>query len=296
MCKVQSLNDMNKLGPVHVGGSNSTRIMGIINTSPESFYKRSVYSKKEISKAARKMEEDGADFIDVGGMSTAPYLKTIIPEKTEIERVTKAINIIQNVSNLPISIDTCRASVAKAAFDLGVEILNDVTGLQYDKNMLSLLQDHAPSVVLCAYSKKQISGNVMTQTRKLLQNSISIAVKSGISKNKIVVDPAIGFFRKKAKGIFFTKINSNWVKRDIAIIQNLRSVKLGHPLLVSVSRKSFIGSLLDEKDPDKRLYGSLAAEVVAVLNGSDVIRTHNVKATCDAIEIAQKLKNTKKGL
>lgn len=287
---------MNKLGPVPVGGSNSTRIMGIINTSPESFYKKSVYSKREIAKAARQMEMDGANFIDVGGMSTAPYLKTIVPEKTEIERITKAINIIQNASNLPISIDTCRAGVAKAAFDLGVDILNDVTGLQYDKNMISLLQDYSPSVVLCAYGKKQVSGNAITQTRKLLQNSISIAVKSGISKNRIVVDPAIGFFRKKARGIFFTKINSDWVKRDITIIQNLRSVKLDQPLLVSVSRKSFIGSLLDEKDPDKRLYGSLAAEVVAVLNGADVIRTHNVKATCNAIEIAQELKNSKKGL
>ncbi len=287
---------MNKLGPVSVGGSNLTRIMGIINTSPESFYKKSVYTRQEIAKAARQMEEDGADFIDIGGMSTAPYLKTVIPEKTEIERIRQAINIIKNVSDLPISIDTCRASVAKAAFDLGVDILNDVTGLQYDKSMISVLQDYTPSVVLCAYSKNQVSGNAVVQARKLLQNSISIAVKAGISKNKIVVDPAIGFFRKKAKGIFFTKINSDWVKRDITIIQNLRSIKLGQPLLVSVSRKSFIGSLLGEKDPDKRLYGSLAAEVVAVLNGADIIRTHNVKATCDAIEIAQKLKNSKKGL
>lgn len=293
---VQSLNDMNRLGPVHVGDSNPARIMGIINTSPESFYKKSVYKKQEIGNIVKQMEEDGADIIDVGGMSTAPYLKTLVPEKTEIARVTQAIRIIQNVSNLPISIDTCRASVAKVAFDLGVEILNDVTGLQYDDNMTSILQDHSPSVILCAFSKKPVSGNAVIQTRNLLQNSISIALKSGISKNKIVVDPAIGFFRKKAKGIFFTRINSDWLKRDIAILQNLKSIKQGHPLLVSVSRKSFIGSLLDEKDPDKRLYGSLAAEVIAVLNGSDVIRTHNVKATCDAIKIAQDLKKCRKGL
>lgn len=293
---VQSLNDMNRLGPVSVGGSNPARIMGIINTSPESFYKKSVYKKQEIAKIVKQMEEDGADIIDVGGMSTAPYLKTLVPEKIEIERVTQAIHIIQNATNLPISIDTCRASVAKAAFDLGVEILNDVTGLHHDDNMISILQDNSPSVILCAFSKKPVSGNMIQQTRNLLQNSISIAVKSGISKNKIVVDPAIGFFRKNARGIFFTKINSDWLKRDIAILQNLKSIKLGHPILVSVSRKSFIGSLLDEKDPDKRLYGSLAAEVIAVLNGADVIRTHNVKATCDAIKIAQDLKKSKKGL
>jgi dihydropteroate synthase len=111
-----------------------------------------------------------------------------------------------------------------------------------------------------------------------------------------VVDPAVGFFRKSAKGILFTKINSDWLKRDIDVIQNLASIKLGYPLLVSVSRKSFIGYLLNEKDPDKRLYGSLAAETIAILNGADIIRTHNVKATHDAIKIAQKLIGPKKGL
>jgi dihydropteroate synthase len=285
-----------KLGPVSVGGSNPTRVMGIINASPESFYKKSIYPKQEIAKTVKQMEGDGADMIDVGGMSTAPYLKTLVSERTETERVTQVIRIIQNVSNMPISIDTCRAGVAKAAFDLGVDILNDVTGLQYDENMISVLQEYAPSVVLCAFSKKLVSGNIVTQTTNLLKNSISIATRAGLPKNKIVVDPAIGFFRKKARGIFFTKINSDWLKRDVIILQNLKSIKLGYPILVSVSRKSFVGSILDETDPDKRLYGSLAAEVVAVLNGADIIRTHDVKATCDAIEIAQKLKNSKKGL
>ena len=288
---------MSKLGPVRVGNANPVRVMGIINTSPESFYIKSVYTEqKEIAKTVKQMEEDGTDFIDVGGMSTAPYLRTLVPEKTEIERVTKAISTIQKVSSLPISIDTCRSSVARAAFDLGIDILNDVTGLQYDKNMISVLQDYTPSVVLCAFSKKLVSGNMVTQTRNLLQNSISIATKSGIPKNKIIVDPAIGFFRKKAEGIFSTKINSDWLKRDVTIIQNLKSLKLGHPLLISVSRKSFIGQLLGQKDPDKRLAGSLAAETIAVLNGADIIRTHNVKATCDAIQVAQQLKNYKKGL
>lgn len=285
---------MNRLGPVSVGRANPVRVMGIINTSPESFYKKSVYTKqKEIAKIVKQMEEDGADFVDVGGMSTAPYLKTMVSEKTEIKRVTQAINVIQKVSNLPISIDTCRSNVAKAAFDLGVEILNDVTGLQYDKDMVKVLQEYCPSVIVCAFSKTRVSGNQVTQTKNLLRQSVSIAKKSGIPKNKIIVDPAIGFFRKNAKGIFFTTTSSDWVARDLVIIQNLRSIKLEQPLLISISRKSFIGNLLHQKDPEKRLAGSLAAETVAVLNGADVIRTHNVKATCDAIQIAQELKNRK---
>lgn len=286
---------MNKLGPVPVGNSNPTRVMGIINASPESFYKKSVYTEpKEIARIAKQMEEDGADFIDIGGMSTAPYLKTLVPEKTEIDRITKAISAVQKISKLPISVDTCRANVAKKAFELGVEILNDVTGLQYDQNMAKMLEEYCPSVIVCAFSKQPITGNQVTRTRNLLAKSISIAKKSGISKNKIVVDPAIGFFRKNAKGILFTKINSDWIKRDIDIIRNLSSIKLGCPLLVSVSRKSFIGSLLNEKDPDKRLCGSLAAETIAVLNGANIIRTHNVKATCDALEITKNLSDPRK--
>ncbi len=288
---------MDKLGSVPVGNSNPARIMGIINASRESFYKKSVYTEpKGIAKIAKQMEEDGADFIDVGGMSTAPYLKTLVPEKTEIDRITKTISTIQKVSKLPISIDTCRAGVAKKAFELGVEILNDVTGLQYDPNMIGILEEYHPSVIVCAFSKKPIIGNQVTQTKSLLAKSILIAKKSGILKNKIVVDPAIGFFRKNAKGMLFTKINSDWLKRDIDVIQNLTSIKLDYPLLISVSRKSFIGSLLNEKDPDKRLYGSLAAETIAILNGADIIRTHNVKATHDAIKIAQNLIGSKKGL
>lgn len=287
---------MSRLGPVHVGSTNPVRVMGIINVSPESFYKRSVYTEEEkIAKIARQMEYDGADFVDVGGMSSAPYLRTIVPEKTEIKRVIKAISIIQKVSNLPISIDTCRAKVASAAFALGADILNDVTGLQYDDDMMQVLERFSPSVIVCAFSMSQVCGDQVIQARNLLRHSISIAKKSGISKERIVVDPAIGFFRKKAQGIFFTKINSDWFKRDLVMLQNLNHIKLGHPLLVSVSRKSFIGQILDQKDPDKRLAGSLAAETVAVLNGADIVRTHNVKDTFDAVQVAQKLKR-KEGL
>lgn len=288
---------MNKLGQVPVGNSNPVRIMGIINTSPESFYKKSIFTvPKEIAKTAKQMEDEGADFIDVGGMSTAPYLSTMISEEKEIERVTKAIEAIQKVSRLPISIDTCRANVARSAFECGVEILNDISGLKYDMKMLAVLEKYSPSVIVCAFSSKIVKGNQIVQTKNLLHQSLVMAKQAGISRNKIVVDPAIGFFRKRAKGVFFTKINSDWLTRDVSIIHNLHSIKLGQPLLISVSRKSFIGSLLNEKDPSKRLYGSLAAETISVLNGADIIRTHNVKATHDAIEIAQKLAYCKKGL
>ena len=288
---------MHKLAGVRIGGSNPTRIMGIINTSPESFYKKSVFTdKRTISKVSKLMEEDGANFIDVGGMSTAPYIKTLVSEEKEIKRITNAIESIQKVSKLPISVDTCRAKVAKAALQLGAEIINDVSGLKYDENMVDVLEEYHPSVIVCAFSNDLIKGNPVAQARKLISQSVTMALKSGVPKSKIVVDPAIGFFRQKAQGILFTKINSDWLQRDILVLRNLNKIKDLYPILISISRKSLIGKILDEPDPAERIYGSLAAETFAALNGADILRTHNVKATNDVIKIVSRLKNLKKGL
>jgi len=285
---------VSKLGPVPVGGQNPVRIMGILNVSPESFYKKSIKQGRQIQDAVREMEQDGADLVDVGGISTAPYLSTLVSEKEEAKRLVNAINQIQSASNLPISVDTCRAFVAKTALESGVDIINDISGLKYDKNMASVIEKYQPSVVLCAYGQSLIK-NPMAQVRYLLKQSLNIANKH-ISKNNIAIDPAIGFFRKTGKNPFFTKIKTDWFARDLTVLQNLSSLKMNLPILVSVSNKSFIGQILD-KDPSDRLYGSIAAEAVAVLNGADIIRTHNVSQTKDAVSVAQKLsKKIRKGL
>ena len=284
------INYVNKLGTVPVGNSNTVRIMGILNTSPESFYKKSIsISKQRIVDTVHRMEDEGADFIDVGGMSTAPYLSTMVSEKVEASRIIKAIKIIQRISNLPISVDTCRAMVAKEALELGVDIINDVTGLKYDPIMPKIIEKYCPSLVLCAFSKKLTIGNQLLKTKNLLKASLEIAKSANIPRTKIVLDPAIGFFRKKGRGVIFTKINSDWVKRDLLILKNLKSFKQNAPILVSVSNKSFIGKILKKENPTDRLSGSLAAEIVSVLNGADVIRTHNVGQTKNAVTIAQKL-------
>ena len=284
------INYVNKLGTVRVGGSNPVRIMGILNTSPESFYKKSIsVSKQKIADSARKMEAEGADFIDVGGMSTAPYLSTLVPEKIEKARIINAIKIIQRTTNLPISVDTCRANVAKEALELGVDIINDVTGLKHDPAISKVIERYCPSLILCAYSEKIITGTQLSKTEHLLKKSLDIAKSAKIPKSKIVLDPAIGFFREKGKNSFFTKINSNWVQRDLLILKNLRVIKLKMPLLVSVSNKSFIGKILKKENPSDRLAGSLTAEAVCVLNGADIIRTHNVAETKEVVTIAKSL-------
>ncbi|MFB5612993.1 MAG: dihydropteroate synthase, partial [Nitrosarchaeum sp.] len=126
--------------------------------------------------------------------------------------------------------------------------------------------------------------------------SIKIAKTAGIPSDRIVLDPAIGFFRKSGQGSFFTKIKSDWLERDLLIIKNLNSIKKQYPLLISVSNKSFIGKLLGKENASDRLFGSLAAEVVSVFNGADIIRTHNVAETKDAVTIAAKLFGRHKGL
>ena len=285
------INYVNKLGTISVGGSNPVRIMGILNTSPESFYKKSISSSKQkIIDTVNRMQEEGADFIDIGGMSTAPYLSTIITEKMEINRIIKGIKIVQQHSNLPISVDTCRSSVAKEALELGVDIINDITGLKYDPLMRKIVEKYSPSLILCAYSKKTITGNQVQKTKNLLQESLNISKSANISQSQIVLDPSIGFFRNKGKkSAIFTKINSDWIQRDLTILQNLKAIKLNKPILVSVSNKSFLGKILEKENPSDRLYGSLAAEVISVLNGAHIIRTHNVSETKDAVTIAQRL-------
>jgi len=279
-----------KIANIQVGSNCPVRIMGILNTSPESFFKKSVNTSKiSIKNTVKQMEDEGADFIDVGGMSTAPYLSTLVSENVESKRILSAIKIIQNYTNLPISVDTCRSKVAKDALEFGVEIINDISGLKYDIEMQQVISEYKPSLILCAFDSKTVLGNSVYATKKLLSESLKIAKKSHIPSDRIVLDPAIGFFRKTGKGSFFTKIKSNYVTRDLDILKNLNSIKRNFPILISVSNKSFIGDILRKSNPVDRLFGSIAAEAVSVLNGADIIRTHNVGATKDAIMIASQL-------
>lgn len=263
--------------------------MGIINASPESFYKKSVKRGQKISNAAKKMESEGADFIDVGGMSTAPYLSTLISEREEERRVTCAIRQIQNATNIPISVDTCRASVARAALEMGAEIINDISGLKYDPLMVRVVEKYRPPLILCAHGRSA-SGDLLEQTKSLLKQSIALAKSAGADDDKIVVDPAIGFFRKRAQGPFYTKITGDWARRDLQVLENIQSIKMGRPVLISVSNKSFIGKIIQLEDPNERVFGSLTAEAISVINGADIIRTHNVEQTRQVVSIAQKVR------
>ena len=152
-----------------------------------------------------------------------------------------------------------------------------------------------PSLVLCAYSSKPAVGGPVASVKRLFRESLQIAKRFGIPADDIVLDPAIGFFRKAGRSPLFTKIAHDWVRRDLSIIKDLGSIKGANPILVSASNKSFLGKILNkEDDPLGRVFGSIAAEAISVINGADIIRTHNVQATKDAVAVASSLLRTMK--
>lgn len=277
------------LAGVPVGSPHPIRILGVINVSPESFYRSSVKTReRDIVRQAERMEKEGADFIDVGAMSTAPYLLTQISEEEEARRIVRAVKIIRRACSLPISIDTTRARPAAAGLDAGARILNDVTGFHGDPELPRVAR-RAGGVILMAHPVAWKRGgkpaDPIRTTRLLLTSSLTIARRNGIPFSKIVLDPGIGFFRNAGLP---------WWRWDVEILSKLKKLaSLPAPLLVGVSRKSFLGHLLNGAPPDQRLEGSLAATAIAILNGASLLRTHDVAATRKAGQISISIREMK---
>jgi dihydropteroate synthase len=278
-----------KIGGVWIGDSIA-KVMGIINVSPESFYKGSIKTgEQEIAGTAKEMEQAGAHIIDIGAMSTAPYLDTMISIEEGARRMARAIKVVKNSCNLPVSADTPRAQVAEQAITAGADAINDVTGLKHDAELARVIAKAKVPVIVGAYSNRPATGK-MPGTIKALKESLAIARKAGIAGDKIIVDPSIGFFRDQGKSPFFTKMTDTpWYVRDLQVLSKLdKLAALKKPVCVSVSRKSFIGHLLNLKTED-RMAPSVACEIMAVLNGASLIRTHNVKETVQALTMLQLL-------
>ncbi len=256
---------------------NEPKIMGVINVSPESFYKGSVRNdEKKLLETAVKMVEDGAAFIDIGAKSTAPYLETQIPVEEEVRRAVWAIKAIRDAVEVPISIDTTSARVAEEALKAGADVINDVTGLKGDPAMANVASDHGAPIIVCAHGEVRDFSDPVHTVIDFLQESLVLAREHGIED--IAVDPAIGFLRPEVP---------KWYEWDSKILANLNALKiLGRPVLIGVSRKSFIGAITGRKDPAERLPGSLSATAIAVFNGAHIIRTHDVKEALDAVKVA----------
>ncbi len=261
---------------LRIGEGYPVRLMGILNLSPESFYKGTVATdKSRIQQIIDKMEKDDADIIDVGAASTAPknvYGTSEISEKEELNRLTMVLRDITNSTNLPISIDTVSSKVADVALDMGVAMVNDISGLRADPKMADLVSSRDVPIVIMANCGTPCES--VYSALSSLEASHTIAIKSGIGQEKILVDPGIGFGKP--------------AEIDFEILQSLQQfTRFNQPLLIGVSRKAFIGSLLKQKDPAERLNGSLAATAIAVYNGAKVIRTHDIKETKMAVRIVE---------
>jgi len=270
------------LAGVDVGDGFPVRIAAAINVSPESFYGGSVArGRGGLQRLAARMVEEGADFIDIGAMSTAPYLKGAISEAEERRRMQVAVRAVRAVASVPISADTQRSQVAAAALQAGASIINDVSGLGYDRAMGQVARD-AGGVILMASEAGPSTDAPMAMIVSLLRQCLARARQARLVKTSIVLDPGIGFFRRAAVP---------WHELDCLVLRELGHLRrLGRPLLVGVSRKSFIGRLAGHTDPAQRLYGSLGATAIAVYNGAALIRTHDVGATRDVIRVAAGIK------
>ena len=275
------------LGPVRCGPRDPVRVIGAINVSPESFFRESVKTNaRALAKAARAMERNRADLVDVGAMSTAPYLLTKITEQDEARRLAWAVRIVRDHCDLPVSIDTSRYGPAEAGLEAGAAVLNDVNALAADPRIAPLARK-ARGLILMANPGLHATGRAVPidGVKRLLKAALARAHRARISPSKIVLDPGIGFFRKE---------RMPWWKWDLAVLRDFGALsRLGRPLLLGVSRKSFIGHVLGGLDPSQRLPGSLAATIAGVIHGARVIRTHDVAETRQALGMLEAIRSSK---
>ena len=282
-----------KLGSVSVGEGLPVRIMAAINASPESFYKGSVASTaEEVSASVAKAVDEGADLIDIGGASTAPYLEGGVSEEEESRRVREAVKAAMEAvgrGKASISVDTVRASVADAALRLGATVVNDVSGLKGDPEMSKVVKDRGASLFAMAHSSVACVARPIPTVIRCLKETLSIARRADIDPRLVVLDPGIGFFRNGAASKTSSYQNlMPWYDWDCEVIANLGTLKLlGRPIGVGLSRKSFVGKILGLDSPEERLPGSLAATGVAVINGASLVRTHDVRETLQAVRVCE---------
>ena len=259
-------------------------LMGVLNVTPNSFYDGGRRETPEQAIAdGVDMAAAGADIIDVGGESTRPGALPV-PEEEELERVLPVIQGLRRAVSVPISIDTYKANVARAALDAGADIVNDISALRFDGAMAALVaKENVPVVLMHMQGTPQTMqadprySDLLKEVKDFLREQIRFAEQSGIAPEKIVVDPGIGFGKK--------------IEHNLQLLNRLSELAtLGHSLLVGASRKAFIGKVLD-LPPDERMEGSLAAAVAAVLAGADIIRAHDVRETRRAMDVADAIRH-----
>jgi dihydropteroate synthase len=283
------------LGSLRVGPGEKIRLIGVINLTRNSFYNTSVkLSEEEILASALKMQSEGADVIDLGARSTAPYRSYDIPEHVEERLLKNAVKTVVPRLDIEVSADTTRLSVARAAFSAGATILNDVYGLteKNGPNLGRLVADRSDSSIIIAAHEKRKRKDELDPFQRVvdaLDKSISIATLAGVPSSRITIDPGIGFFSSSR----YSPVE--WNLTAILRIPEL-SDRFHLPICVGLSRKRFLGTITGGKPAEERLYASLAATTVALLAGCHIVRTHDVGATRDAVRVLEEFQRVRKSL
>ncbi len=264
--------------------NEKTYVMGILNITPDSFSDGGSYDGvEEAVRRAQEMVEEGAHIIDVGGESSRPGAE-YVPEEEELSRVLPVIRRLVQEIDVPISIDTYKAGVAKACIQAGAHIINDISGFKGDPDMANVAARLGVPCILMHMrgTPKTMQDNLhyhsfMENLREELSESIEMAVEAGIERKNIILDPGVGFSKSS--------------DHNLEIIKNIKELKrMGYPLLVGASRKRFIGEILDAAS-DERLEGSLAVAVISSWEGAGILRVHDVKETVRALKVTDAIRN-----
>lgn len=266
-----------KIGNREFDTQNKTYIMGILNVTPDSFSDGGKYdSPDKALMRVREMIAQGVDIIDIGGESTRPgYLPLTAQE--EMDRVLPVIEAIRKEYDIPISLDTSKASVARAGIAVGVDLINDIWGLKRDKDMAKVIAD--AGVCCCLMHNRENGEYTDFQAEVLsdLEESLELAQRAGIGQDKIMVDPGIGFAKTYEQNL--------WMLSHLECLHTF-----GLPVLLAASRKSVIGLTLD-LEKDERLEGTLATSVIGVMKGCSFVRVHDIEENVRAVKMALAIRN-----
>ena len=253
-----------------------TYIMGILNITPDSFSDGGKFNSIESAlNHAKKMISEGADIIDLGAESTRPG-HTYVDVDEELKRIIPVIKKLKEEINTPISVDTYKSKVAQESLKLGVEMINDIWGLQKDNDMANVIAKYNAYVcIMHNQENTDYKNDIMESIKEFLSKSIDIALSAGINKEKIIIDPGIGFGKT--------------FEQNLEVLKRLSELKtLGYPILLGTSRKSVIGNILGV-EPKERVEGTIATTVLGIRDGVSIVRVHDVLENLRAAKVADEL-------
>jgi dihydropteroate synthase len=263
-----------------------TLVMGVLNITPDSFSDGGkFYAPERAVEHALTMIAEGADILDVGGESTRPGSASV-SEAEELQRVLPIIKMLAAETSVPISVDTTKSAVARAALEAGAEIINDISALRFDpaiadegaKAKAGLVLMHSRGTPKTMQQLPPVA-DILSEVIGGLRESIAIAQQRGVASESIAIDPGIGFGKTAEQNVEL-----------IAKLDQLVAQFAGFPIMIGTSRKSFIGKLLDNPPADQRLHGTIASIAASVLRGAHIVRVHDVKPAVEAVRVAEAIR------